>query len=306
MTIGKKILTYCFIAVLAIITSFNYEIFVFPNHFAPAGINGICTMIQHIFGISLGYLSLIINVPLAILVYFKVSKSLAIRSMIYVLVFSGSMLLMDNWDISRFAYITENGTSTILGPLVAGIVVGGCYGLLIRVSAYTGGIDFVAAVIHKYRPDKNVFWLIFTMNVMVALASFFVFDYQIEPVIMCILYCFASSTVSDKMTKQGRSAVRFEIITDYPQEITDQIINRLHHSATLIPGKGMYLGKEVSILICVVNRSQVAILSSIIREYPNTFAVTSQVGEVVGNFKRIDTNGNLEKQILDQGDSKLV
>ena len=68
----------------------------------------------------------------------------------------------------------------------------------------------------------------------------------------------------------------------------------------------MYLGKEVSILICVVNRSQVAILSSIIREYPNTFAVTSQVGEVVGNFKRIDTNGNLEKQILDQGDSKLV
>ena len=306
MTIGKKILTYCCIAILAFITSINYEIFVFPNNFAPAGINGICTMIQHIFGINLGYLSLIINVPLAILVYFKVSKSLAFRSMIYVLVFSCSMLVMDKWDISRFAYITENGTSTILGPLVAGILVGGCYGLLIRVSAYTGGIDFVAAVIHKYRPDKNIFWLIFIMNVIVALASFFVFDYKIEPVIMCILYCFASSTVSDKMTKQGRSAIRFEIITDSPEEISNQIIHRLHHSATLIPGKGMYLGKEVNILICVVNRSQAAILSSIIRQYPNTFAVMSQVGEVMGNFKKIDTQGNLEKQILDQGDIKIV
>jgi uncharacterized membrane-anchored protein YitT (DUF2179 family) len=66
MTLLKKILTYAVIVLIAVIAALNYEIFIFPNRFAPAGLNGICTMIQHIFGISVGYMSLLINIPLAI------------------------------------------------------------------------------------------------------------------------------------------------------------------------------------------------------------------------------------------------
>ena len=301
MTIMKKVLTYAVIAAIAVVVAFNYELFVFPNRFAPAGLNGVCTMIQYVSGISVGYLSLIINVPLAVWVYFKVSKPLAIRSMVYVVVNSIALVLLDNVNMDQFAYFTENGTSTILGPLVGGIIFGAGYSLLVQASSNSGGTDFIAAIIHKYRPDQNIFWLIFGLNVVVAFASYFVYDYQIEPVILCILYCFMSSTVTDKLTKSGRSAVRFEIITDYPDEIGEAIINRLHHSATVLPGKGMYLGKEVSMLICVVNKSQMAALSAIIREYPHTFAVMSQVNEVMGNFKKIDTRGHLEKQLLDKG-----
>ena len=87
MTLLKKILTYAVIVLIAVIAALNYEIFIFPNRFAPAGLNGICTMIQHIFGISVGYMSLLINIPLAILVFFKVSKPLAVRSMVYVVSF---------------------------------------------------------------------------------------------------------------------------------------------------------------------------------------------------------------------------
>ncbi|MBQ7801190.1 MAG: YitT family protein [Oscillospiraceae bacterium] len=297
----KKVWTYLVIAALAVVCALNYELFVFPNRFAPAGLNGICTMIQYISGISVGYLSLIINIPLAVWVYFRVNRPLALRSMVYVVVNSLALVLLDNWDISQFAYYTESGTSTILGPLVAGIIFGGCYSLLVQCRANSGGTDFIAAIIHKARPEKNIFWMIFALNVVVAFISYFVYDYQIEPVILCILYCFMSSTVTDKMAKSIRSAVRFEIITENPQQISDAIIRRLHHSATLIPGTGMYLGKEVSVLICVVNRTQAAALSSIIRDCPHTFAVMSQVNEVMGNFKKIDNKGHLEKQLLDQG-----
>ena len=65
----KKPLTYLVIALMAFLTAVNYQMFVFPNSFAPAGLNGICTMIQHLTGISVGYMSLIINIPLAIWVY---------------------------------------------------------------------------------------------------------------------------------------------------------------------------------------------------------------------------------------------
>ena len=299
-------MTYFVIILIALIAALNYEIFVFPNKFAPAGLNGLCTMVQHIAGISVGYLSLIINIPLAIWVYFEISKPLAVRSMVYVVTFSVAILILDRVDMSAFYYVTENGTSAILGPLVAGIIWGGCYSPLVQCSAYSGGTDFIAAIIHKRRPEQNMFYLIFALNVVIALLSFFVYDYKIEPVILCILYAFTSSTVTDRLTKNGRSAIRFEIVTDYPNEISNEIITKLHHSATLVPGKGMFMGKPTNILICVVNKSQMAALSRIVRKYPYTFAVMSSVSEVMGNFKRLDSDGNLEKKLLDDGDGKAI
>ena len=302
----RKVLTYFVIICIALIAAVNYEIFIFPNKFAPAGLNGICTMIQHVFGISVGYMSLLINIPLALLVYIKVSKPLAVRSMVYVLTFSLALLVLDKVDLSRFYYATENGTSTILGPLVAGIIYGSCYSMLVQCSAYSGGTDFIAALIHRKKPEQNMFFIIFTLNALVAVMSYFVYDYKIEPVILCIMYSFMSTTVSDKLNKNGRSAVCFEIITDYPNEISDEIILKLHHSTTLIPAKGMYSGRETNMLICVVNKTQVAAMSRIIRKYPNTFAVMDPVSEVVGNFKRIDSEGKETRQLLDAGDGKAV
>ena len=306
MKLAKKGITYLFIVGLALLSALSYHIFIFSNRFAPAGINGICTMIQHIFGINVGYLSLTINIPLAVWTYFKVGRSMAARTMLYVAAFSVFLIVLEKIDLSAFAYETANGTSKIMGPLIAGLINGVVYAMLVRTSATSGGADYIAAIIHKDRPDLNFFYIVFTLNVCVALMSYFVFDYQIEPVILCIMYSFMSSNVSDRMMKSGRSAVRCEIITEYPEELSSAIINRLHHSATLIPAKGMYSGRETNILICVVNKNQMAALDAIIKEYPRTFAVLSSVNEVVGNFKRIDNRGNREKEFLDKGDGMTV
>lgn len=304
MHLAKKVLTYLVIVGLALVCALNYQLFVFPNRFAPAGLNGICTMIQFLSGISVGYLSLIINIPLAIWVLKKVGPSLAGRSMLYVVSFSLFLILLENLDLSRFAY--ETTSSTILGPLVAGIINGACYSLLVRCSASSGGTDFVAALIHQAHPEQGFFWITFSLNVVVAVSSYFVYDFLVEPVILCILYSFMSSTVSDRLMKSGRSAIRCEIITDYPQEISAAIIAKLRHSATLIPAKGMYLGKETNILICVVNKTQMPLLADIVREYPHTFAVLSSVNEVVGNFKRLDSKGLPERELLDKGRNQMA
>ena len=306
MKTAKKTLTYLVIMGIAAVCALNYAVFILPNRFAPSGLNGICTMIQYVTGINIGYLSLLINIPFALAVYILVSKPLAIRSMVYVVTFSVISVLLEYVDMSAFVYRTETGTSTILGPLVAGVIFGSCYAMLLRASAYSGGTDFVAALIHKYHPEKSVFGLIFGMNVLVAIVSYFVYGFQVEPVILCILYSFMSSTVSERLTKNGRSAVRFEIITDYPEEISNEIINKLHHSATLIPGRGMYMNKEVSMLFCVVNNSQVTKLSQICRKYPKTFAIIDPVSEVMGNFKKYNPEGKLEVEILDGADGKAV
>ena len=301
---AKKLLTFAVIVILALICAVNYQLFVFPNRFAPAGLNGICTMIQHLSGISVGYLSLIINIPLAALVFRKVGRSLAWRSMLYVACFSLFLILLERVDLSRFAYST--GSSAVLGPMAAGIINGACYSLLVRCSASSGGTDFIAALIHKVHPEQSFFWITFLLNCVVAVSSYFVYDFRMEPVLLCVMYSFVSSTVSDRLMKSGRSAIRCEIITDYPEELSAAIIHTLHHSATLIPAKGMYLGKETNILICVVNKSQIAALTAIVKGFPQSFAVLSSVSEVMGNFKHIDTHGHPEREFLDKGDGKTA
>lgn len=302
----RKVFTYAIVLFLAFGNAMSYHIFVFPNRFAPSGLNGLCTIVQEVAGINVGYLSLIINVPLALLVFRFVNRKLALRSMVYVVVFSAMLVVLEKVDLSAFAYSTENGTSTILGPLVAGIISGAVYGFLVKCSAYTGGMDYVASLIRTRRPDLNFFYVTFLINVGVASISYFVYGYQIEPVILCILYSFMSSTVSDRMLRSGRSAIRFEIITDTPAELSQDIIAKLHHSCTLIPAKGMYSGQEKNLLICVINKSQIAALSKIIRRYPNTFAIMSSVSEVMGNFKRLNTEGKENKDLLDSGDGSAV
>ena len=302
----RKVITYAIILLLAFGNAMSYHIFVFPNRFAPSGLNGLCTIIQELFGLNVGYLSLIINVPLALLVFEFINRKLAFRSMVYVVTFSALLVVLERVDLSAFAYATENGTSTILGPLVAGIISGAVYGFLVKCSAYTGGMDYVASLVRIKRPDLNFFYVTFLINVCVAFISYFVYGYQIEPVILCILYSFMSSTVSDNMLKSGRAAIRFEIITDTPQELSQAIIEKLHHSCTLIPAKGMYSGQEKKLLICVINKSQIAALSKIIRSYPNTFAIMSSVSEVMGNFKKLNTEGKENKDFLDSGEGSAV
>lgn len=302
----KKIWTYLVIAGVGMIGAMNYELFVFPNQFAPSGVNGICTIIQHVFGISVGSLSLLINIPLAALCYFKCSKPIALRSMVYVLTFSLGLIILDHVDLSMFAYSTPNGTSKILGPLVAGVIHGFDCTILARASAYSGGMDFVSALIHEKDPNKSVYGMTFLMNVGIAVTSYFVFGYQMEPVILCILYSFAASTLVERRMKSGREAVRFEIITDHPREISDEIIKKVRHTTTLIPARGMYAGRETNLLICVVNKTQAAIVSRIIRKYPYTFAIMDPVSEVMGNFKSLNTDGTLVRDMLDHGDGKTL
>ena len=77
--------SYLCIIMAAVLLSFNYQLFIVNNGFAPAGLNGIATMIQYKTGFSIGYMSLIINIPLCVVAYFLVDRTVAKRSLVFCL-----------------------------------------------------------------------------------------------------------------------------------------------------------------------------------------------------------------------------
>ena len=295
----KKGMTYLVIILAACVGALNYQLFVFPNQFAPSGLNGICTMIQYLFHISVGYMSLLVNIPLAIIVFFKVSKSLALRSMVYVGVFSVMLLLLERVDLSGIAY--DTASSAILGPLVAGIINGAIYAALVSAGAYSGGTDYVASLIHKYKPSVNFFWTVFALNAVVAVLSFFVYGYKIEPVLLCIIYSYFSSSIRDNMNRKHQGAVRCEIVTNEGEKLGHEIIEKLHHSVTKLTGTGLYTGKEKEVLVCIINPTQLNELTKVVSRYPDSFVTVSHIDTVMGKFARLDSHNNPEKDLFDNG-----
>lgn len=273
---------------LAIAMALNYQIFIFYNAFAPTGINGIATMLQYLFDFSVGYISLIVNIPLAIMAYFYVDRRFAVNTFIFAVVFSWALLMFQTRiDLSRFVYHTEDGKSTLLAPVVSGAINGMIYGASIRLAGSTGGIDFIAAYVHKHHPEYSMMRVVFVINAAVALMSYFVYDFNVEPVALCIIYSFITSHISDNILKGGQRALKVEMITAHPEEISQRLISELRHSVTIIRAEGGYTHKSKFMLVCVINKHQITRFTEIISEFPDTFAYVSDVNETLGNFRRV-------------------
>ncbi len=285
----KHLFGFIVVVLMGALMAVNYQVFILPNAFAPAGLNGIATMIQYKFHFSIGYMSLLINLPLCIVAFLILNREYAVKTILFSLAFS-VMMLVYNYrliDLQPYIYVTENGTSTILGPVTASVINGFIYGTVFRMNGSTGGTDVVAAMIHRRDPRANTLWLIFSINCLVAVSSYFVYGYRIEPVILCILYCFFTSFIGDRIIKGGKQGIRFEIITNHPNEISQEIIQKLKHSVTRMEAIGMFSGTPRTVLICVINRHQIVEMERILSGYPDVFAYMSTVRETIGNFKYI-------------------
>lgn len=281
----RKIAIYIILILLSILSAVSYVVFVFPNNFAPSGFNGIATIIQHVFDINAGYLTILMNIPLIILVFIFVDKEFAVKTFVFLGTFSSALVLLEYLDLSAFVYHTESGTSTILGPIIAGIISGATVGVAVLFNCCSGGTDLCAALIHKYKPSFDFVWIAFMLNVSVAIVSYFVFGRNLEPVIMCIIYSYFTSSITDKFIKGSRAAIKFEVVTTMPNEVGKAIIEQLGHSATVIKGEGIYTKTEKSILFCIVNKDEIVKFKDILKDYPDTFAYASNVNFTIGKFR---------------------
>lgn len=289
MNKSKIAISYFWVAAVAILLALNYHIFIVQNNFAPAGLNGIATMVQYKTGFSISYMSLLINIPLSVFAYFLIQKSFATKTLVFTLVYSFSFLFLQNAGLEFLQY-NADGHDTIYPVIISGVISGVVYGICFKNSASTGGTDVVARYINKVKPDTNFFIVTFALNTVVAVASLFVYsensvDYK--PVALCITYCFISTFVGNHIIKGTKTAYKFTVVTTHPDEISREISDLLKHSSTKVAATGTYTNTEKWVLICVVNKHQLTDFQNIIAKYDETFSFYEVINETYGNFVNV-------------------
>ncbi|MBQ8816435.1 MAG: YitT family protein [Lachnospiraceae bacterium] len=288
----SNMLSYTVVILLALLLAVNYHIFIVENHFAPAGLNGIATMVQYKTGFSISYMSLLINLPLCALAYFFVEKEYSVKTLVFTLVYSFSYLFLQGLELDFLQYNAE-GHDTIFPAIISGVITGFVSGVCLKNSASTGGMDLISKYINKRNPGANFFMVTFVLNAVIACISLFVYSdagvLNYKPVALCITYCFVSNFVGNQIIKGAKTAYKFTIITTHPDEICLEITNILRHGATRLEARGAYTGTSKSVLLCVVNKHQLTDFKKIIDRYDETFSFYEVVNETYGNFKYVRT-----------------
>ena len=132
----------------------------------------------------------------------------------------------------------------------------------------------------------NIAYVSFIMDTSVVLIAFFVYGMKITPVICTLLNLFIANIIVDHGLSGIKNGYKFEIITNNPEQLSEVLMNRLHHGVTNIQVHGMYSDTDKYMLVCIINKRQIGEMMKIIKSYPDTFACFEKVSEVFGNFKK--------------------
>ncbi|MCI0512854.1 YitT family protein [candidate division KSB1 bacterium] len=267
---------YLLMALGAMIMSAGLIFFLVPARIAPGGVSGLATVLYHVWGLPVGLMMLVFNIPLFLLGLKILGKSFGVRTLFAFTVVSLSYDFFD--QVLHFQAATND---PLLAAAFGGIILGVGLGMVFRAKGTTGGSDILGQIIHKY---SNI-----SIGMGIMLVDFFVISFaglifgQVNLALYGFISLYASSKVIDLVIGGFDYARSLYIITDKQNEIINAVTRDLNRGGTLIRGVGFYTRQERNILFTVVTRKEVSTVRQIVHQIdPQAFVIISNVYEVLG------------------------
>ena len=271
-------LDYALLLVGATIQGLGLRLFLIPANLASGGVSGISQLINHFTGWPIGLMVLIGNFPLFLIGWrFLGGQRFAFRTAFAVIVYS---LVVDLLP-SLHGFPTNGITDDILLNSLYGAVISGIgYGLVYRAGGTSGGSDVLARILNHYRsvPMTQSYLMV---DSLVVLAAGFVFGWK--QALYAIISLYVSGIVSENVL-EGPGTVRTAMgVTSQAKPIADRVLEEMQRGVTILQGIGAYTGTERPVIYCVITRSEVTQLKSIVHDIdPQAFIVIGQAHEAFG------------------------
>ena len=266
-----------------------YHLFQNSNGFAPGGVGGLATITHHLTdgAVDWGLLMIAFNLPIFVLVSALVDRKLGLMMSIYMLVQSSMPKIYGLIGLEAYSF-ANNGEdfNVVFACIATGVVSGFGFSIMLRRFGASGGTYGISAIIRHFKPELNLAYISFIMDASVVGIAFFVYGMKVTPVVCTLLNLFIANVIVDNGLSGIKNGYKFEIVTDKPDEVSDELIKRLKHGVTEIKVHGMYSDTDKYMLVCIINKRQIGEMMKIIKKYPGTFASFEKVNEVFGNFKR--------------------
>ena len=248
-----------------------------------SGVTGIAQIIsklsEKIIGVNvpLSIVLLLLNVPLFILGWFKISPKFTIYTGMTVGFTSLFMQIMPSEVLS---------TDPTINAIFGGVMMGAASGYILKSNSSSGGLDFITISIRR-KTGKTIGSLSIIFNSFIMIAAGILFGWQ--SALYSALAIFISGKVTDAVyTKQKKMQVM--IITSKADDVIHAIHKKLRRGITIISEvEGAFHHDQKKVLITVVTRYELPMLKQIMRESdPKSFVSISDNVQILGRFYEED------------------
>ncbi|HJG07304.1 MAG TPA: YitT family protein, partial [Megamonas hypermegale] len=249
--------------------------FLIPNHFLSGGITGIAIIFHYLFDLPIGIQNIVFNIPILYIAYHFFGKTYFINTIL------GTFLYSTFIDLTSFLTpLTPLHNNPMLSAIVAGVVSGIGFGLILRANANTGGADVVAALIRKLY-SYNIGTMIFALNCLIVLCGLVLFSF--EAAIYTLIYMYIMGEVDNRIVTGFNKRKSIMIVSDKSEEIAEHIMNELGRGVTFIEGEGGYTHTKKRILYVVITLTQLSkVKETALKSDAKSFFIISNASEVNG------------------------
>ncbi|MDF2854690.1 MAG: hypothetical protein K0Q87_541 [Neobacillus sp.] len=276
-TQSKKVVV---VIVGAFLNALAINFFLIPANVYSSGFTGVAQLLSKVLSeqtplnISMGFLLLALNIPVAILGWLKVGKSFTIYSFLSVAMSSLFLELIP---------IKQVSADILLNAVFGGVIVAVGVGITLKWGASTGGVDIIAMVLSRMK-DKPIGTYLFILNGFIIVSAGFLFGW--EKALYTIVSLYASTKVVDTI-HTSHAKLTAMVITKKADELKAAIHSQLVRGITMIPAKGAFSNEPRDIMMIVITRYELFDLERIIKEIdPNAFTNIIQTTGIFGFFRR--------------------
>ncbi len=281
---GYKVLfDYIGITLGCVLMVTGLVLFLMPNTIAPGGVTGLAIIIKELTGIPIDLTNLVVNIPLFIAGIILLGGAFGIKTAYATIAFSAIIRI--------FIIIFGDGhvltNDLLLSAIYGGVIMGVGIGIVFRSGGTTGGTDLAGAIINKLFPSFSIAKSMMILDLTIVITAGIIVK-NIEISLYSIITLYILVNMADFIVEGLNYSKAFYIISNHSNEIGKQINLELDRGVTALKGRGFYTGEQKDVLLCVVNRTQVARLKNLVYEIDDkAFLMVTTFHEVLGEgFKK--------------------
>lgn len=275
---GKKSwFTLMCVIVSAFLQTYVMQAMIEPANLLSGGVTGLAILLHRMaarihvpFSTSLGIL--LLNIPLALLCYRKLSRRFAL--------FSSLQFLLTSVFLQIFAF-PPLFRDRLLQVLFGGFLYGMSAVIALKGNASTGGTDFIALYV-SHRTGKSIWSMVFLGNTILIIIFGLQFGWLAAGYSIIFQYII-TRTIS--MFYHRYERLLLEIMTTYPHRVVNGYTMQVKHGITILPGIGGYAQKRIYVLHTVVSAYEVYDIVSLIKKTDaNALINVIKSEQFYGNF----------------------
>ncbi|MFB1050062.1 YitT family protein [Paraliobacillus sp. JSM ZJ581] len=267
----------------ALLNAFALNFFLIGANVYASGFTGMAQLLSTIFSdylgidfISTGIWLLLLNIPVAILGWFKVGKHFTIYSFLSVAI---TTICLEILPIISFS------EDIMLNAVFGGVLGGVGIGITLKWGASTGGSDIVAMVLSRMKDRPIGSYLMIINGIIIVLAGYL---NKPENALYTLLALYVSTRVIDALHTRHEKVTAM-IVTKKADELQQAIHETMIRGITILPARGAYTKEDKAMLVLVITRYELYDLERIIHEVdPNAFTNVVQTTGIFGFFRKND------------------